>query len=88
MQMSNIQLKNVPEAVHEELRRRAALRGASIRDYVLELIERDQAFPAWEEWIEEVRRLPPLELGGESAADVVRAVRDEREGELERRTRR
>ena len=30
--MSNLQVKNVPEAVHDELRRRADARGITLRD--------------------------------------------------------
>jgi hypothetical protein len=84
MLMSNIQLKNVPEAVHAELRRRAKLRGTTIRDYVLDLIERDQETVPYEEWIEEVRSWPPLDLP-ESPAEAVRAIREEREEELARK---
>jgi hypothetical protein len=84
--MSNIQLKNVPEHVHAELRRRATLRGTTIRDYVLDLIERDQARAAAEDWLDEVRKLPPLELP-ESPAETIRAIREEREEELDYRSR-
>jgi hypothetical protein len=84
--MSNIQLKNVPEHVHQELRRRARLRGTTIRDYVLDLIAQDQVTPPYEDWIEEVRSWPPLDLP-ESPAEAIRAIREEREEELDRKLR-
>jgi hypothetical protein len=36
--MSIIQVKNVPPAMHSELRRRAQQEGTTIRDYVMKLI--------------------------------------------------
>lgn len=44
--MPNLQIKNVPEDVHAELRRRAELEGTTVRDYVLGMIRRDQRLPA------------------------------------------
>ena len=77
--MSHIQVKDVPDAMHAELRRRAELAGKTIRDYVLELIRRDLAAPSREEWIESARRMRPLDLGGR-AAKLIAAERGARHG--------
>lgn len=36
--MGNLQVKNVPTELHEELRRRAAESGSTVRDYVLDYL--------------------------------------------------
>jgi hypothetical protein len=84
--MATIQLKNVAPDVHAELRRRADLRGTTIRDYVMELIRADQGKPTMEEWLDEVRSLPPIDLGGQSSAELIAEVRAEREADLDQRS--
>lgn len=74
--MGNLQIKNVPEDVHDELRRRAAKRRMTVRDYLLEMIEHDQARPTMDEWLELVRsgpRVPALPDG-----EVVRLIHEGR----------
>lgn len=83
--MSIIQVKNVPPAMYEELRHRAAQEGSTIRDYVLKLIERDQRLPSKKEWLERVSLLEPVAVS-QPAADMVREARDERDRELMART--
>jgi len=83
--MSIIQVKNVPPGMHSELRRRADQEGMTIRDYVLKLIERDQRVPSKRDWLERVAELEPVAVS-QSAADMVREAREERDDELMRRT--
>ena len=52
--MGIIQMKNVPDDLHDELRRRASRAGMTVRDYVIALIARDQRRPAFDEWLAEV----------------------------------
>ena len=52
--MGIIQMKNVPDDLHDELRRRARRSGMTVRDYVIALIARDQRRPTLEEWLEEI----------------------------------
>ncbi|HEX7291881.1 MAG TPA: hypothetical protein VF250_12215 [Conexibacter sp.] len=82
--MSIIQVKNVPPAMHHELRRRAQQEGTTIRDYVMKLIERDQRRPSRQDWLERVSELKPVAVS-QSAAEVVRAAREERDQRLEAR---
>ena len=72
--MSNLQVKNVPEAVHDELRRRADARGITLRDFVLELLRREVARPDFHDWLARVEQRPPVT----SAESVVEALDDER----------
>ncbi|MGH3929117.1 MAG: hypothetical protein ACRDTF_03985 [Pseudonocardiaceae bacterium] len=78
--MGNVQVKGVPEEVHAELRRRASARGWTVRDYLLDLITRDQQRPTREEWLARLHQLPPVEVSG---ADLVREARQERERQLD-----
>lgn len=79
MHMGNVQVKGVPEEVHAELRRRAGVRGRTVRDYLLDLIIRDQQRPTREEWLERLHQLRPVDASG---ADLVREARQEREQQL------
>jgi hypothetical protein len=81
--MSIIQLKNVPEHMHSEVRRRAQQEGLTMRDYVLRLIEKDQRLPSKRDWLDRVAELEPVEMS-QSAAETVRESRDERARELDR----
>ena len=80
--MGIIQMKNVPDDLHDELRRRARRSGMSVRDYVIALIARDQRRPTLDEWLEEVAGDVPV-ITSESPADAVRAGREERARELD-----
>ena len=82
--MGNVQVKGVPEEVHAELRRRAEARGWTVRDYLLDLILRDQRYPTREEWLQRLRQVPPVE---ESGTDLLREARQEREQQFDSRVR-
>jgi plasmid stability protein len=84
--VAHLQIKNLPAELHEELRRRALMRGLSVREYVLRLIEKDQLFPTREEWLDRVRSRTAVstELSG---AELVSEHREERERELVERHR-
>lgn len=82
--MANLQIKNLPEELHEELRRRAHDEGMTVRDYVLRLIQHDQARPTKAEWWARIRALPPVDLG-RPAAELIAEDRAEREAQWEER---
>jgi plasmid stability protein len=81
--MANLQIKNVPDGVHAELRRRAALAHMSIRDYVLRLIERDQERMSAQEWLAQLRSRERVHLE-QNPADGIAEDRAEREAHLDR----
>jgi plasmid stability protein len=70
MRMATLQLKNVPDEVHAELRRRADAEHVSLRDYVLRLLLRELELPTMAEWLAEVRADDPV-LGGPASAELV-----------------
>ena len=81
--MSNVQVRNIPDELHEQLRERAAAQGDTISDYVLGLIRSDLRLPSRRQWINGVLELPKLDLGHDeilAALDEGRRERDERIG--------
>ncbi len=74
--MGNIQIRNVPPALHRELKVRAAGADMTLSDYLLRLVERDAARPTRAEMLARLASLPRPDLGDE-AAQAVRSIRDE-----------
>ena len=69
-----IQIRNVPESLHRQLKARAALEGISMSRFVLREIERALERPSRRELLEAIRAQPEVELD-RSPADI---LRDER----------
>ncbi len=49
--MAALQVRNVPDDVHETLRRRSVREGVSLSEYVLRLLMRESANPTMTEWL-------------------------------------
>ena len=77
--MANLQIKNLPDEVHDALRERAAREGVTVRAYVQRLIEADLALPAASEWLTELRRCRTIDLG-QPVSELVEADRAARPG--------
>ncbi len=71
-----IQIRNVGEEEHRQLKARAALAGMSLSDYLLAELRRSLERPTRAEVLERLSRLPPVRPRERAAA----AVRSEREG--------
>ena len=84
--MANLQVKDLPDPLHEELRRRARLEGITVRTYVLRLIEADQQVPARADWLARLRARRPVELG-RPVHELVAADREQRERQTPSRER-
>jgi plasmid stability protein len=83
--MAAIQVKDVPDDLHEALRRRAAEQGVTLGQYLLELIRRDLRRPRLATWAE---RHPTIEERTGKVPDVaaaLREAREERDAEIDRR---
>jgi plasmid stability protein len=72
-----IQVRNVPESLHEELKRRAAKRGVTLTGYIQDILEREIARPPTEEVFERIAGRSSVDLGS-SAVDLIRAERSGR----------
>lgn len=73
--MANLQIKDVPEELHGRLRRCAKRRRTTMRDIVLEAIQRELSHEAF---VARLRRRRPVSLR-RPAAEFLREARRERE---------
>lgn len=73
-----IQIRNVPDELHREVKARAARAGMSLSDYLLREVRRSVATPPVEQVLARIagRERPRLE---ETPAEAVRAERDAQE---------
>jgi len=74
---TDVQIRGVPVALRERLRRRADSNGLSMSQYVIELLADDLARPTVAEWVAAVGKSPPIDLRGRTGADLVRQGRRE-----------
>ena len=82
MPMGAIQVKDVPQELHEALRRRAIQEGMSLADYVLDLIRRDLGLPSRREWFERLATREPVDISREEILEALDDARAEREAQL------
>ena len=75
--MSTIQVRNVPEQLHRQLKVRAAQEGRTLSDYVLDELRVAAGRPSMNRWLDEVDALPPPGDAPRPAAEV---IADERRG--------
>ena len=73
-----IQVRNVPESLHEELMRRAKARGQTLTDYIQELLEREVSRPEPAEVFRRILERDPVDLPI-PAATLIREGRRERD---------
>jgi plasmid stability protein len=72
-----IQVRNVPNWLHERLSSRAADRGQTLTAYVQEILEREVSQPTLVEWLDSIKERGPIDIGGEPPAEAIRAERRE-----------
>ena len=75
--MTSLQIRNVPDELHRQLKARAALEGQSLSEYALGELRRALQRPTRRELMERVAAFERINVT-ESAADAVRAERDGR----------
>jgi len=74
---TDLQIRGIPVALRERLRRRADRKGLSMSQYVIEILKDDLARPTVAEWAAEVGKLPTVDFGGKTSSELVRAGRRE-----------
>lgn len=74
--MTNLQIKDVPEDLHAEIRRRAKESGATISDYLLEVLRRQCALPTRQDWLRRLHELEPVDVPPGVVASIVREGRE------------
>lgn len=75
--MTSLQIRNVPDDLHRQLKARAALEGQSLSEYALRELRRAMQRPTRREVAERVAAFERI-MVSEPAADAVRAERDSR----------
>jgi len=78
-----IQVRNVPDGMHEELVRRAKLRGQTLSGYLKRLIEADIARPPREEVFARIHSREPVKLS-KPAAEFIREEHEEWDSRFEK----
>lgn len=72
----HLQIRDLPDELHQTLRRRAMRRGLSLRQYALEVLQEHCSQPL-DEWLDGLSRLTPVSL----STPTVETVREAREAE-------
>lgn len=75
--MKMIQIRNVPDDVHAELKARSAAAGMTLTDYLLRELTELAEHPTLQDVLARIRSREPVEIS-ESSADAVRAERESR----------
>lgn len=70
-----VQVRNVPEDLHRELKARAALQGVSLSDYLLQILKRAAERATPEEMALRLAARTPVNPT-ESSAAIIRRMRD------------
>jgi antitoxin FitA len=83
MPMGAIQVKDVPQELHEALRRRATQEGMSLADYMLDLIRRDLGLPSRREWLERLATREPADLEPDAIVEALHVARAERDAQID-----
>jgi plasmid stability protein len=73
-----IQVRNVPDDSHRQLKERAAPEGVTLSNLALAELRRSLERPTRGELLERLATAPPRGYRGETAAESVRAERDAR----------
>jgi hypothetical protein len=71
-----IQIRDVPDDLHRELKRRAAAEALTLSDYLKRELANIAGRPSLSEWIERVQNREPMELSREDIVSAIRAHRD------------
>jgi hypothetical protein len=72
-----VQIRNVPDPLHRQLKARAALAGLSLSDYLLREMKRLAERSTWDEIIARLESRDPVRLT-ETVASAVAAERESR----------
>jgi plasmid stability protein len=72
-----IQIRNVPESLHRELKSRSAQAGMSLSDYLLRELQQVAERPTMAQMLERLHRRSPVKVDIEPV-EVIRGARDSR----------
>ena len=70
-----IQIRNVPEKIHRQLKARAAMAGMTLSEYVLKELRKHLDTPTREELLDRIAKLPGVKLT-KTPAEILREERE------------
>ena len=73
-----IQVRNVPDRLHRELKRRARAKGFALTDYIQKILEREVARPPADDVFDWIESRTPVKLDV-PVSELIREERAERE---------
>ena len=79
--MATLQVKNLPDELHDALERRARAKGLTMSAYVTELLRGDLSRPPIEEWLARLGRRPDWPVRHVDSAAILEEIRGPRPGE-------
>ncbi|MEO5974145.1 MAG: hypothetical protein ABIQ38_02930 [Ilumatobacteraceae bacterium] len=74
--MSAIQVKDVPEDIHEQARVRAEELGCTLGEYMLSVLRKDLQRSLRLGWKEELLKRPGIDVDSKFIIETIRAARD------------
>jgi hypothetical protein len=70
-----IQIRDVPDDLHRELKRRAGKKALTLSDYLKQELARIAERPSLDEWLERVREHEPIKRLSVPIEDIIREDR-------------
>jgi len=86
--MVMLQIRNVPDDVHRQLKARAALAGQSLSEFALAELRKTLEKPTRAEILARIASRSPVDISADDVVEGIRADREERSRVLEERHRR
>ena len=77
--MVMLQIRNVPDDVHRQLKARAALAGQSLSEFALAELRKTLEKPTRAEVLARIASRPPMDIPSEDVATIIREEREARD---------
>jgi len=78
MHMAALQVRNLPDDLHDLLRQRADTEGRTISEVVTEILDRELRRPRIHEWLDLVAQTPSVDISTDEIVSIVREGRASR----------
>jgi len=78
MHVAALQVRNLPDDLHDLLRQRADAEGRTISEVVTEILDRELRRPRIHEWLDLVSRTPSVDISTDEIVSIVREGRASR----------
>lgn len=69
--MAALQVRNLPEDLHDRLRQRAEAENRSISDIVIQILNRELTRPKMQEWLDLVSTTPDVRVSADEIVAII-----------------